>query len=155
MLVRRLSQSGASLLSRAVAAQTPAVGAVTTRVSHIHSKTNEMPEDAPFLGLANKIGEGFEFDPTAAKQAANQSGLPEQIYEPSIPHVLPVTRLFMENETIRDVLIFDETKRQKPRLSWYNPYDTTWAPTDWFSDGLMADMKYYFGDEGMQCKDKK
>ena len=122
-----------------------------------------MPEDAPFLGLVNKIGENFEFDPNAAKQ----EGAPDKIYEPNLPHLLPVSRLMMQNDTIRDMLIFDETKRQKPRLSWYNPYDTTWAPTDWFSDGIMADMHHYFGDEAelvpkdkqapetMVCKDKK
>ena len=38
-----------------------------------------------------------------------------------------------------------EKKKVKPRLSWYDPYDKTWVPNNWFQDGLAADMKYYFG----------
>ena len=69
------------------------------------------------------------------------------MYVPGVPHVLPVTRWACDNAFIREVLIYDEKKRQKPRLSWYDPYDTTWVPNGWFSDGVMADMKYYFGEK--------
>lgn len=77
------------------------------------------------------------------------------MYVPSIPHVLPVTRMVRDNDKIRDVLVFDEKKRMKPRLSWYDPYDTTWVPNGWFTDGIRADMDYYFGAGGGGDKAKR
>ena len=49
-----------------------------------------------------------------------------------------------DNMFIRDVLIYDENKRKQPRMSWYDPSDKSWIPDNWFHDGLVADMKYYF-----------
>jgi hypothetical protein len=80
-------------------------------------------------------------------QDSRDSDEPPEVYVPGVPHVLPVTRWARDNAFIREVLIYDEKKRQKPRLSWYDPYDTTWVPNGWFSDGVMADMKYYFGEK--------
>ena len=71
----------------------------------------------------------------------------KEVFVPDLPVFLPVSRWARDNDFIRSVLIIDETKRTKPRLSWYDPYDTTWVPTGWFSDGVMADMTYYFGDK--------
>lgn len=56
------------------------------------------------------------------------------VYVPSVPHIFPVARLASNNAFIRDVLVFDEAKRIKPRLSWYDPYDTTWVPSGWFTE---------------------
>ena len=64
---------------------------------------------------------------------------------PKNPHALPISRMAKDNAFLRDVLIYDEKKKVKPRLSWYDPYDKTWVPNNWFQDGLAADMKYYFG----------
>ena len=63
------------------------------------------------------------------------------------------------------MLVVDVTKPPlKPRMSWYvrttsvhssrslrlhcryNPYDTTWAPSGWYKDGLVADMRYYYAN---------
>lgn len=64
---------------------------------------------------------------------------------PSVPHIFPVTRMARDSPFVRDVLVFDERQRLKPRMSWYDPYDTTWVPSGWFADGIQADMDYYFG----------
>jgi len=153
--LRRLSSTTMRTHAMRLAPEAYPATAAAVRFTHMQSKPkNEMPEDAPFLNFANSIGDAFQVDGEAFKSSANAeaSSAPQKIYVPSIPHLLPVTRWATENAYVRDLLVFDETKRQKPRLSWYNPYDTTWAPTDWFSDGLMADMKYYFGEEGMNKK---
>ena len=73
------------------------------------------------------------------------------IYVPKIPHALPISRMAKDNAFLRDVLIYDEKKKVKPRLSWYDPYDKTWVPNNWFQDGLAADMKYYFGGNEGRC----
>ena len=78
----------------------------------------------------------------------------DEVYVPSVPHVLPFARMARDSDFVRDVLIFEEKKRMKPRMSWYDPYDTTWVPNGWFQDGLMADMKHYFGDDTMIAKGK-
>lgn len=73
--------------------------------------------------------------------------LEPELYVPSVPHLLPVTRLARDSDFLRDVLVFEESKRVKPRLSWYDPYDTTWVPNSWFTEGIRADMDYYFADK--------
>ena len=84
------------------------------------------------------------------KQKAQQNG---DIYVPKIPRALPITRMVKDNAFLRDVLIYDEKKKVKPRLSWYDPYDKTWVPNNWFQDGLAADMKYYFGGNTNEASD--
>ena len=70
----------------------------------------------------------------------------KEVFVPDLPVFLPVSRWARDNDFIGRAH-HDEAKRTKPRLSWYDPYDTTWVPTGWFSDGVMADMTYYFGDK--------
>jgi hypothetical protein len=62
--------------------------------------------------------------------------------------------LAAKSEFVRDVLVVDESKRVKPRLSWYDPYDTSWVPTGWFKDGVVADVEYYFGDKAVKVGSK-
>jgi hypothetical protein len=45
--------------------------------------------------------------------------------------------------SFRSTFIADPPKeRKKARLSWYHP-DDTMVPRDWWSQGLLADIKYY------------
>lgn len=112
--------------------------------------SNEMP-----LGnIATKIGSSFgpaldlieeEYSRRGKMKHNNNNNNENDIYVPEIPHVLPITRMARKNEFLRDVLVYDEKKKVKPRLSWYDPYDKSWVPKNWFEDGLKADMSYYFG----------
>jgi len=67
----------------------------------------------------------------------------QDLYIPNIPPVLPITKWASQSERLREYLVFEEEKRMKPRLSWYDPTDTSWVPHGWFKDGLVADFKYY------------
>eukprot|EP00227_Mantoniella_beaufortii_P007660 CAMPEP_0197592286 /NCGR_PEP_ID=MMETSP1326-20131121/15011_1 /TAXON_ID=1155430 /ORGANISM="Genus nov. species nov., Strain RCC2288" /LENGTH=227 /DNA_ID=CAMNT_0043157971 /DNA_START=123 /DNA_END=806 /DNA_ORIENTATION=- len=73
----------------------------------------------------------------------------DQVYAPYLPPCLPVTRWARDNDFLRSVLIVDDYKRLKPRLTWYDPCEKCWVPDDWFTDGVVGDMKYYFGDASM------
>lgn len=46
------------------------------------------------------------------------------------------------NEKIRESFVCDANSRYKPRMAWYNPNDGMF-PSNWFSEGLMADLAYY------------
>ena len=110
----------------------------------------------PLGNMAQRIGESFgpALDAIAEHQSRGQTALDEtkknEMYVPEIPHAFPITRWARDSEFIRNVLVIDEKKRVKPRLSWYDPYDTTWVPSGWFSEGVMADMNYYFADQQKQ-----
>ena len=67
-----------------------------------------------------------------------------KIFIPKIPYIFPVTRMVRDNTFVRDVLIYDETKKIHPRLSRYDPNDKSRIPKNWFQDGLVADIEYYF-----------
>ena len=102
-------------------------------------------------GVATRIGDAFgpALDAIAEHQSRREpadASKTSEVFVPSIPHALPVTRWARDSEFIRSVLVIDEQKRVKPRLSWYDPYDTTWIPNGWFAEGVMADMNYYFAD---------
>ena len=111
----------------------------------------------PLGGVATRIGEAFgpaldaiaeqqsRYEPADAKKTS-------ELFVPTIPHALPITRWARDNEFIRSVLVIDEKKRVKPRLSWYDPYDTTWVPSGWFAEGVMADMNYYFAEKETKAK---
>ena len=103
----------------------------------------------PLGGVATRIGDAFgpALDAIAEHQSRREPAdakKTSEVFVPSIPHALPVTRWARDSEFIRSVLLVDERKRVKPRLSWYDPYDTTWVPNGWFAEGVMADMNYYF-----------
>jgi|TARA_B110000967_G_scaffold134146_1_gene136968 hypothetical protein len=124
--------------------------------NNIPTQKNNQPEQAlhsdemPLSGMCDKIGDAFgpALDAIAEHQARQPAPLHKnEIYIPELPHALPFSRWASDNAFIRDVLVIDEKKRIKPRLSWYDPYDTTWVPTGWFAEGVMADMNYYFAEE--------
>lgn len=73
------------------------------------------------------------------------SNFKSAIFIPYIPFILPVTKVLRDNEFVRSVLIVDESKPVKPRLSWYDPDNNSWVPKGWFTDGVIADLRYYFG----------
>tara|TARA_B000000437_G_scaffold21549_1_gene15191 strand:- start:398 stop:934 length:537 start_codon:yes stop_codon:yes gene_type:complete len=111
-------------------------------------------EEMPLGNVAKSIGSSFgpaldaieeEYSRRGKLKQQQQQLKNEDIYVPKIPHALPITRMAKDSAFLRDVLIYDEKKKVKPRLSWYDPYDKTWVPNNWFQDGLAADMKYYFG----------
>ena len=114
-------------------------------------------DEMPLGNVAKTIGTSFgpaldaieqEYSRRGKLQQQEQQKITQQngdIYVPKIPHALPISRMAKDNAFLRDVLIYDEKKKVKPRLSWYDPYDKTWGPNNWLQDGLAADMKYYFG----------
>jgi hypothetical protein len=58
-----------------------------------------------------------------------------ELYVPFVPHIFPLARLAAQSDYMRSCLIVDDTKRVKPRMSWYDPYETSWVPTGWFQAG--------------------
>lgn len=118
----------------------------------MYPKTQSLHSDEmPLGGVATRIGDAFgpALDAIAEQQSRCEPAdakKTSEVFVPSIPHALPVTRWARDSEFIRSVLLVDERKRVKPRLSWYDPYDTTWVPSGWFAEGVMADMNYYFAD---------
>ena len=69
----------------------------------------------------------------------------ENLYIPQVPFFCPLTKKIRDNDYVREVLIHDENKQIKPRLTWYDPNDEM-IPTDWFMDGIYADLDYYFNE---------
>eukprot|EP00890_Picochlorum_soloecismus_P002377 jgi/Picsp_1/313/NSC_00312-R1_hypothetical protein COCSUDRAFT_41290 [Coccomyxa subellipsoidea C-169] len=103
----------------------------------------------PFIELAEYLGEQVMPAIEAAKAEQQKAKLQEkaimnniEISVPYIPHILPVTRWAASDPHFRSTLVVDEDKAKKPRLSWYHP-DDTMVPRDWFTGGLLADLKYY------------
>ncbi len=69
------------------------------------------------------------------------------LYVPDIPIFLCATRFVRDSDFVRSVLIYDErAPRKKPRLSWYDPQDDSWIPQGWYTEGLKADLKFYFNE---------
>lgn len=69
----------------------------------------------------------------------------DNLYVPQVPFFCPLTKQLRDNEYVRDVLVHDNTKHVKPRLTWYNPNGEI-IPTDWFIDGIYSDLQYYFNE---------
>lgn len=114
-------------------------------------------DEMPLKDLADSIGGAFgpALDAIAEEQrkrATQEVAEKQELYVPNVPHILPITKWASHNETLRDVLVFEEEKRIKPRLSWYDPYDTTWVPNGWFTDGIKADLNYYFSENRSPAK---
>lgn len=156
MLLRRVAAS-APAAARAAQASALAPTAAVARnhtaasVSHWPSSDGTEQYDMPLRGLANRIAEPFgpvltEFAESERRRAAKSPASPSEVWIPSLAKCLPATHRFATSSVVREVLIYDEKKVKKPRLSWYNPYDTTWVPSGWFSEGLLADMNYYYGE---------
>ena len=69
----------------------------------------------------------------------------EDLKIPYVPFFCPITKKIRDDETVRDILIYNHSNQIKPKLSWYNPNDEM-IPTNWFEDGIKADLNYYFND---------
>lgn len=67
----------------------------------------------------------------------------EDLKKPYLPFFCPITKTIRDNETIRDILIYDSSNQTKPRFSWYNP-DDGMIPNNWFEEGIKADLSYYY-----------
>jgi hypothetical protein len=107
--------------------------------------------EPPFQTFAARMGEGLgpllesiresEMSNQACRQAKSN-----ELYVPSIPHLLPVARWARNNAMVRDVLVYDDAAVEvKPRLSWYHP-DDRMVPRNWFQEGLAADFAHYYKD---------
>eukprot|EP00959_Pyramimonas_sp_CCMP1952_P051930 1085396-Pyramimonas_sp.AAC.1 len=110
-------------------------------------------------GLAAQIGDLAEPLTEAMmneEQIANMNQNDKPLYVPRVPAVCPLSKLARDNETVREVLVYDQTKDSiKPRMSWYHP-DDTMVPRGWFKDGIMADLQYYYSDTlSASSSDKK
>lgn len=127
----------------------------TARPEYTPVKASDMAihdpfEGLPFRWLAERLGEAVMPALRAARdeqrQVARETRIAAEVAEPMVPHVphiLPITRWASQSETLRSTFIADEpSKRKKARLSWYHP-DDTMVPRDWFTGGLLADLKYY------------
>ena len=112
-------------------------------------------EEMPLGDAARAIGEALAPMATAAGASARDAaagrarGTPAtELYVPDIPAFLCAARMARDSAYVRSVLVHDERKpRVRPRLSWYDATDASWAPRGWFEDGIKADLRYYFGDE--------
>ncbi len=68
----------------------------------------------------------------------------EDLYVPELPFFCPIAKSVRDNEKVRDILVHNGDVT-KPRLSWYEPTDGL-IPTNWFEDGICADLDYYFNN---------
>jgi len=112
-------------------------------------KAQDPFEGLPLYGLAEYLGDRVMPVLEAAKKEQmnqqRQTALHVQSAEvvtPYIPALLPVTRWASQDEQFRSTLVVDDASPRKARLSWYHP-DDTMVPRDWFSMGLLEDLKYY------------
>ena len=112
-------------------------------------------DEMPMRAIADAIGDalGPAVDAIAEAQrrrgeARGSDGEAEAgLYVPDIPAFLCATRLARDSPMVRSVLVVDErAPRTKPRLSWYDVDDESWAPKGWWEDGVKADFAYYFGE---------
>ena len=103
-------------------------------------------DSVPLRKLATYLGETFAPKLEEIKEAERRKARPKNYTEvhepPQVPHFLPLTRWAAKNEQVRETLIVDEKRRQRPRLSWYHPEDSM-VPRGWFIKGLLEDIKYY------------
>jgi hypothetical protein len=107
-------------------------------------------EGLPFRAFAEKMGDRIVPVVQAAREdhrravkegrAAADAAQPAAI---TVPHLLPFTRWAAQSETFKATFVVEgPDAHKKARLSWYHP-DDTMVPRGWFSQGLMADLKYY------------
>lgn len=103
----------------------------------------------PFYALAEYLGErampaleAAKKEQINQKRQARMDGSTMEVKAPYIPPLLPVTRWASQDERFRSTLVVDDASPKKARMSWYHPEDTM-VPRDWFSRGLLDDLKYY------------
>lgn len=63
----------------------------------------------------------------------------------NIPRILVLIRKISKSKKIRDIFLPNLKKLPKPRLLWHNPKEL--FPSDWFSNCVYADYKYYFNKQ--------
>lgn len=113
------------------------------------AKAHDPFEGLPLYRLAEYLGDRVMPALEAAKKEqmnqqrqARLRGELAEVVTPYIPPLLPVTRWASQDEQFRSTLVVDDASQKKARLSWYHP-DDTMVPRDWFSKGLLEDLKYY------------
>ena len=120
------------------------------RRSHRHRQRLRRQLCAPLHALAEYLGDRVMPALEAAKEeqkkmkreaklAGREVPLPELPY---IPPLLPVTRWASNDPQFRSTLVVEEGAQKKARLSWYHP-DDTMVPREWFSRGLLDDLRYF------------
>ena len=62
----------------------------------------------------------------------------------NLPPFLFFSKKFRDSPFIQSILIVKDNSRTKPLFSWYNPYEPTWVPANWFQE-TQKTLKYYFG----------
>jgi hypothetical protein len=125
-----------------------------TFISFDAKYSDEMPLGDAATRIGASFGPALDMIAEAQRKREPVAKKEDTIYVPELPHIFPIARLAAKSEFVRDVLVVDESKRVKPRLSWYDPYDTSWVPTGWFKDGVVADVEYYFGDKAVKVGSK-
>ena len=128
-----------------------------------HEKTHGRTEAAdaatteyvPFESLANSLAAGIletareartgatTAQPRVTKRQQQRELGAAFVEKMSIPKYLPCTRAINESEALRSVFVVDDKEPRKARFAWYNPNDTM-VPSGWLSDGLLADIRFYF-----------
>ena len=103
----------------------------------------------PLYQLAEYLGErvmpaleAVKEEQLKQKREARLAGEQVGVTVPYIPPLLPVTRWASQDAQFRSTLVVDDGEQKRARLSWYHP-DDTMVPRDWFSKGLVEDLKYY------------
>uniref|UniRef100_A0A7S0SQE7 Uncharacterized protein n=1 Tax=Mantoniella antarctica TaxID=81844 RepID=A0A7S0SQE7_9CHLO len=139
--------------SSRVSVQQSVYSALATRASRRNRSSffqATQSDEIPLKGLTDSIAEAFgpALDAIAEEQRKRlpADAAEGEVYVPTVPHLLPVAKWASDSKLVRDVLIFDESTRRKPRMSWYDPYDTSWVPSGWFAQGIQGDMEYYFSN---------
>ena len=113
--------------------------------------SDEMPMRAIADALGDALGPAVDAIAEAQRRRGEARGSDGEaeagLYVPDIPAFLCATRLARDSPMVRSVLVVDErAPRTKPRLSWYDVDDESWAPKGWWEDGVKADFAYYFGE---------
>ena len=120
------------------------------------SQPVEVPADQsdPFAGLplhalAEYLGdrmmpalEAVKEEQKKQMREARLQGKEVHMAIPYVPPLLPVTRWASNDAQFRSTMVVEDGSKQKARLSWYHP-DDTMVPRDWFSRGLLEDLKYF------------
>ncbi len=125
-----------------------------TRVAPVSETQPVQPAADPFAGLplhalAEYLGdrmmpalEAVKEEQKKQMREARLQGKEVQMAIPYVPPLLPVTRWASKDAQFRSTLVVEDESRQKARLSWYHP-DDTMVPRDWFSLGLLEDLRYF------------
>jgi len=86
-----------------------------------------------------------ETRPTRIAERLRNLHVPRTPFEaPKVPHLLPVTHAMSRSKALQEWFIVDDaSKQRKTRLSWYDPTARSIVPSNWFSEGLVGDLRHY------------